>query len=57
MMANIDSKLAWASNDKMAHLDACAAFYTPRSKDVVDADSRRINFFADEKAKVSKVTR
>jgi hypothetical protein len=33
-MANIDSKLACASDDTMADLDACAALYTPHIEEV-----------------------
>jgi hypothetical protein len=56
MTVNIDSKLAWASDDTMADLDASAALYTPHIEEVMDAVSRRTNFYADEKGKVSKVT-
>lgn len=54
-MADIDSKLAWASDDTMAHLDASAALYTPHIAEVMDGVCRRANFLADEKAKVSRV--
>ena len=41
MMASIDSKLAWASDDTMAELDAWIALHTPHIEEVMDAVSRR----------------
>lgn len=56
MIANIDSRLARASDGTMSHLDACAAIYTPHIEEVLDAVSHRTIFVADKTAKVSKVT-
>jgi hypothetical protein len=56
MMASIDSTLARTNDDQMAHLHACAALSTPHSNEVMEAVSCRTDFFADERAKVAKVT-
>ena len=56
MMANIDSTLARTNDGQMAHLHARAALSTPHSNEVMKAVSRRTDFFADERAKVARMT-